>query len=180
LTPRLVPWIIVAHPSSLPALVISTIREASMEYEISVERVEPRTIASVRRRATQQQLSTVVPAACGDVWNFVRANGIAQPGRLVALYRDGGDGQLDVEVGVEVGGPFTGTGEFSCSAIPGGVVATTVHLGPYNRLGEAHKAICQWCKQNHHKMAGLNYEIYGHWDDDPAKLRTDVFYQLED
>lgn len=102
-----------------------------MAYEISVERLEPRTIASVRRRARQDQLSTVVPAACGDVWNFVRANGIAHPGRHVALYREGEGGELDVEVGVEVGGPFTGDGKVSCSAIPGGTVATTVHLGPY-------------------------------------------------
>jgi effector-binding domain-containing protein len=151
-----------------------------MAYEIAIERVEPRAIASVRRRATLEQLSTVVPAACGDVWNFIRANGIANPGRHVAVYREGDDGQLDVEVGAEVAGPFTGDAEVTCSAIPGGAVATTVNLGPYSRLGEAHEAICQWCQHNRHELTGLNWEIYGHWDDDPAKLRTDVFYLLED
>jgi effector-binding domain-containing protein len=150
-----------------------------MAYEISIERLEPRTIASVRRRARQDQLSAVVPAACGDVWNFVRANGIADPGRLVALYREGEGGELDVEVGVEVGGPFAGDGEFSCSAIPGGTVATAVHLGPYHRLGEAHEAICRWCQDHQHELAGLNWEIYGHWVDDPAQLRTDVYYLLK-
>jgi effector-binding domain-containing protein len=149
-----------------------------MTYEISVERVEPRTIASVRRRATLEQLPAAVPAACGDVWNFIRANGIAQPGRNLAVYREGEDGQLDVEVGVEVAGPFAGDGEVSCSATPGGTVATTVHLGPYHRLGEAHDAVFQWCQHSHQKLAGLNWEIYGHWDDDPAKLQTDVFYLL--
>jgi hypothetical protein len=29
-------------------------------------------------------------------------------------------------------------------------------------------------------MTGVDWEIYGHWDDDPAKLRTDVFYLLAD
>ena len=122
----------------------------------------------------------MVPAACGEVWNFVRANGIAQPGCHVALYREGEDGHLDVEIGVEVGSPFAGHGDVSCSAIPGGTVATTVHLGPYHWLGEAHEAICRWCRHHHHEPAGLNWEIYGHWDDDPAKLRTDVFYLLGD
>jgi hypothetical protein len=25
----------------------------------------------------------------------------------------------------------------------------------------------------------INWEIYGHWDDDPSKVRTDVFYFLD-
>jgi hypothetical protein len=24
----------------------------------------------------------------------------------------------------------------------------------------------------------VSWELYGHWEDDPAKLRTDVFYLL--
>ena len=150
-----------------------------MAYEIRVEDVEPQTIASVRRRAKIPQLSTVVPAACGEVWNFVQTAGIPDPGRHVAVYRDGGDGQLDVEIGVEVASPFTGDGTFSCSATPAGTVATTVHIGPYNRLGEAHEAIARWCRDHHRDPAGINWEIYGHWDNDPEKLRTDVFYLLD-
>jgi hypothetical protein len=87
-----------------------------MAYEIAIERAEPRTIASVRRRATLEQLPTVIPAACGDVWNFIRAHGIANPGRHVAVYREGGDGQLDLEVGAEVAGPFTGDARIRTSA----------------------------------------------------------------
>jgi effector-binding domain-containing protein len=150
-----------------------------MAYEIRVEHVEPRTIASVRRRATIPQLPAVVPPACGEVWDYIRAAGIEHPGRNLAVYRDGEEGQLDVEVGVEVAGPFTGDGTVSCSATPAGTVATTVHLGPYDRLGEAHEAIVRWCRDHHHDPAGPNWELYGHWDDDPEKLRTDIFYLIE-
>jgi effector-binding domain-containing protein len=150
----------------------------SMVHEIRFEHVEPRTIAAVRRRATIPQLSTVVPAACGEVWNFTKTAGIERPGRHVAVYRDGGDGRLVVEVGVEVDSPFTGDGNVFCSATPGGTVATTVHIGPYDRLGEAHEAVLRWCRDNHHDPAGPNWEIYGHWDDDPEKLETEVFYLL--
>jgi effector-binding domain-containing protein len=150
-----------------------------MAYEIRVEEVEPRTIAAVRRRATIPQLSTVVPAACGEVWNFARTAGIERPGRHVAVYRDGGDGQLDVEIGVEVEGPFTGDGNVSLSATPAGTVAMTVHIGPYDRLGEANEAILEWCRDNHRDPAGPSWEIYGHWVEDPEKLETEVFYLLE-
>ncbi|MDB5328046.1 MAG: Bacterial transcription activator, effector binding domain, partial [Phycisphaerales bacterium] len=34
-----------------------------------------------------------------------------------------------------------------------------------------------------HAMAGPNWELYGHWDqswnDDPSKIRTDVYYLLK-
>ena len=149
-----------------------------MAYEIRVEQVEPRTIASVRRRAAIRELSAVIPSACGEVWNFIRAAGIADPGRNLAVYRACDEGRLDVEVGVEVTGAFPGDSAISCSVTPGGPVATSVHFGPYNRLGQAHEAILRWCRDHDRTLAGPSWEIYGHWDDDPAKLRTDVYYLL--
>ena len=57
-----------------------------------------------------------------------------------------------------------------------------MHFGPYNRLGEAHQAIRDWCANHGYSLAGPNWEIYGHWLDawnaDPGQIRTDVFYLL--
>ena len=89
------------------------------------------------------------------------------------------DGEINLEVGVEVTQAFTGNDQVVCSSTPAGLVATTAHFGPYHRLGDAHDAICKGCKENGHALAGPNWEIYGHWEDDPAKLRTDVFYLLQ-
>ena len=44
-----------------------------MEYDIRFEYLDSRPLAVVRRRASQQELSKVVPEACGAVWNVVRA-----------------------------------------------------------------------------------------------------------
>jgi effector-binding domain-containing protein len=61
-------------------------------------------------------------------------------------------------------------------------VATTVHLGPYQKLGEAHGAIKEWCARNGYALASPKWEIYGHWleewNKDPSKILTDVFYLL--
>ena len=81
-------------------------------------------------------------------------------------------------MGVEVGAPFEGSDGVLCSELPGGLVATTMHLGPYDRLGEAHDALHRWCRENGHALAGPSWEVYGHWDDDPERLRTDIFYLL--
>jgi hypothetical protein len=150
-----------------------------MEYVIRLEQLSSRPLAVVRRRARSQDLSNVVPDACGTVWGVVRAQHITGAGRQVAVYLDG---QINLEVGVELNAPFAGYGEVVGSATPPGLVATTTHYGRYGLLHEAHEAIRLWCGNNGHTLAGPNWEIYGHWKDewnsDSTKISTDIFYLL--
>lgn len=136
-------------------------------------------LAVVRRRASRDELTRVVPEACGIAWNLAKARGIAC-GRLVALYLDD---QINLEVGVELDTPIVGDGDLVASSTPAGTVASTVHYGPYNRLGEAHRAVRDWCEENGYRLTGPNWEIYGHWEDEwtehPERIRTDVFYLVE-
>ena len=146
-----------------------------MQYQVHVEQVEPQLTAVIRLRADPSYFSQVVPQACGEVWNYFRSSGLPRPGRHLALYLDE---QGNIEVGAEVGQPFTGNDRVVCSSTPGGRVATTAHLGPYDRLGGAHDAVRKWCAAHGQALAGPFWEVYGHWTDDPAQLRTDVFYLL--
>lgn len=146
-----------------------------MQYVVNLTSVTATSLLVVRRRSKLTELSKVVPDACGAVWDFIRRSQIASHGRNVAVYLND---RIDMEVGVEVDGNAAAGGEVILSATPAGTVATTTHLGLYTRLPEAHQAIRQWCSANHHRLAGQNWEVYGHWIDDPEKLRTDVFYLL--
>jgi effector-binding domain-containing protein len=58
-------------------------------------------------------------------------------------------------------------------------VATTFHIGDYGGLGAAHEAVRDWCARTGRELAGPSWEVYGHWSDDPAKRRTDVFWLLK-
>jgi effector-binding domain-containing protein len=150
-----------------------------MEYVIRLEQLCSRPLAVVRRRAGSHELSKVVPDACGTVWGVVRAQQITGAGRHVAVYLDD---QINLEVGVELDAPFAGHGEVVGSATPPGLVAATTHYGPYGLLHEAHRAIRLWCGNNGYTLAGPNWEIYGHWQNewnsDPTKICTDAFYLL--
>jgi hypothetical protein len=103
----------------------------------------------------------------------------------VVLYEDG---VPDIQVGVAVGftaafvpiavavaddGPPVGA-----SVLPAGVGCWTLHVGPYHELGPAHGAVRRWCAANGHELAGPHWEIYRDWNDDPAKLETEVWYLL--
>ncbi len=153
---------------------------SAMNYDVRLETIlTPLPLAVVRRRASARQLAQVVPDACGVVWGVIRAQQVKGAGRHVAIYLDS---QINLEIGVELETPFAGHGEVVGSALPTGTVATTVHFGPYHRLHEAHQAIRDWCADHGHSLAGPNWEIYGHWQEawnnDPARIRTDVFYLL--
>jgi effector-binding domain-containing protein len=135
-------------------------------------------LAVIRRQASASDLARVVPECCGLVWDVVRAQQV-KAGRHVAVYWDG---SIRLEVGVELFGPFSEDGAVVRSATPAGAVASATHFGPYAGLGAAHDSVRRWCAANNHRLAGPNWEIYGHWERewnaDPSRIRTDVYYLL--
>ena len=135
-------------------------------------------VAVVRRRARPATLNHVVPECCGLVWNALRAQEL-KPGRNVAIYWDG---EIRLEAGVELDVPFREEGEVVRSATPAGQTASATHYGPYDQLGSTHRAIVEWCRAHGYRLVGPSWEIYGHWtdawNDDPTRIRTDVFYQV--
>ena len=145
---------------------------------VRLERLDSVPLAVIRRQARASELARIVPECCGRVWEAVRAQQ-TRAGRHVAIYWDG---SIRLEVGVELHGAFVESGEVVRSATPAGSVASATHLGPYGGLGAAHDAVRTWCRENHHRLAGPSWEIYGHWqaewNDDPSRIRTDVFHLL--
>jgi effector-binding domain-containing protein len=147
-------------------------------YEVQLQQLESIPLAVIRRQASAAELSRVVPECCGIVWNNLRAQHV-KGGRHVAIYWDG---TIRLEVGVELSGPFAEDASVVRSATPAGMVASVTHRGQYSDLGAAHEAVRDWCKATNHRLAGPNWEIYGHWqpewDADPSQIRTDVFYLI--
>jgi effector-binding domain-containing protein len=150
-----------------------------VEHTVRLERRSGQPLAVVRRRAAPAELSRVVPEACGVVWNALRAQGVTGAGRHVAVYLDG---EINLEVGVELDAPFAGGGEVVSSATPAGDVACVTHHGPYGQLHAAHEAVRRWCASHGRTPAGPSWEVYGHWQDewnrDPSRITTEVCYLL--
>ena len=85
---------------------------------------------------------------------------------------------MNADFGVEVTREFAGSGEVRPVRTPGGEAAVVRHVGPYDGLAQAHRAIHEWAKESGRALAGTSWEIYGDWNDDPAKLETLVMYLL--
>jgi effector-binding domain-containing protein len=144
-----------------------------MGYTVTVQQVRPQWIAAARGAYNPGGVSATMLGLLGKAWDFIKQSGMKSDGHNVAIYRHD-----CIEAGARVLEKFEGLGEIACVATPSGVTAMVAYLGPYERLGEVHAAIRDWCAENGREMEGTNWEIYGHHEEDPARRRTDVYYLL--
>src|SRR6267378_1424254 len=59
-----------------------------MRYQIELTHSKPIITAVIRNRVPAKELAQFVPAACGEVWSFIRSAGLPRPGRHLTLYSD--------------------------------------------------------------------------------------------
>jgi effector-binding domain-containing protein len=154
-------------------------RAISMTYLVSVQHVEPRAFAAVRGTMPLRDVPSRFRELLDPVYAAARSGAISLDGQNIFVYRANQPGIADVEFGVGARNEFAPVGRVTYSSVPGGEVATTTHWGNYAKLGAAHDAVVAWCVAGGRKLTGVSWEVYGHWNDDPAKLRTDVYHLLQ-
>jgi effector-binding domain-containing protein len=152
-----------------------------MSYEIVTDVAVARPMAAVRRQVHVGSVSGAWRPALDQVWAFLRRHdGLRTDGHNIFVYhhpmRPGEP--MAVEFGVEVTGPFVGEGDVVFTRTPAGQVLTTLHVGPYDRLSEAHAAIEAWRAEHGGALGGVSWEIYGDPGDDPSRLEVRVVYLL--
>jgi len=149
------------------------------QYNVNVHTVAARQLAVVQQRLQWNELGSKLIPLLDRVYIQVHAGKIIQHGQNVFVYRDATQEGVTVEVGVEVSGPFEDVEDVVYASTPAGEVASVLHVGPYADLGKAHDALVRWCDELQRPRANVYWEVYGDWEEDPAKLETEVFYLLE-
>lgn len=116
-----------------------------MPYDVQIRQVPQQTFAAVRGQANARNIGDRIIALLSEVWDVLKGTGVRDTGHNVVLYGDEAskallrtEDEVPIEVGVQVATPFESAGRVVCSVIPGGTVATVLHLGPYQKLPEAH------------------------------------------
>lgn len=139
----------------------------------------PRWIAAVRRRATAATVGQLIRTS--GVWDLMGAQGITSPGHNIVIYwhtltdRLDAPGGIDVDIGADVTARFDGRDGLTCVATPAGRAVHLKHFGPYDRLEHSYDAMARFVLDRGLAFGGAGWEIYGHWNDNPDLLETDVF-----
>jgi effector-binding domain-containing protein len=147
-------------------------------YDVRSEWASPRVLAAIRETTTTHRLGADIVRLLNVVWPVLREQGVRTDHNVV-VYRGGADDTLIVDVGVEALSAFEDHGKVRHVLTPSGEVATTAHFGEYADLGHAYSALDRWCADHGRSPTGVNWEVYGDWEEDPAKRRTDVYFLLD-
>jgi effector-binding domain-containing protein len=117
--------------------------------------------------AAERSLRKMIDDAVGSV-------DVAPVGHGFTLWRPMGDGRLDLEPGIVVSRVFEPIGEVVPSALPAGRTVHFLLVGSYEGLPGAWQTLFAWSAKEGHKLADINWQIYGDWNDDPARLETSL------
>ena len=148
-------------------------------YTVVESTVKPRLVAGVRAHVARGRIGLEFRRYLDQVYAAAGEGSVQLDGENIFIYRECIGDQLTVDFCVGARGPFAPLGEVQPLHTPGGVAAMTTHQGDYGRLYAANAAVSAWCRAHDRQLAGPSWEVYGHWHADPAQLRTDVYYLLQ-
>jgi len=141
------------HPVEEPSVTAADLAAASqfggsrgrirpMKYDVVVEIARPEFLAAVRATIPLIDIPRTWKPALDRVWAFLKTHGDLDPGHNLFLYHHPAHRHeaMNIDFGVRVADSFEPEGDVRCIETPAGEVAKTVHVGPYDRLGDAHNS----------------------------------------
>ena len=147
--------------------------------EITIKRVEPILIASVRKSFSKAKFDCELEIMWGEVNRYINDNGGKRTIPCMMIYHKGwtdlkkwvdtGLEQLDVEVIEPIIRPIDGNEiikVYELSAVP--KMACIVHKGPFSTISQTNEALYDWIRHNGYVADGTLREIYhkGEWATD--------------
>ncbi|HXQ46254.1 MAG TPA: GyrI-like domain-containing protein [Caulobacteraceae bacterium] len=148
-----------------------------MSYDVTVVDVAPTPLAAVRARTDRAGLGKEIPACLDQVYALVRARKTTGLGHNVVVYPAFDGSAIEILCGVQTPSPIAPEGAVIAAESPAGRAATVAYFGPYDQMHPAHEAIHRWLGAQGLK-SDVSWEVYGDWSDDPATLRTDIYYRI--
>jgi AraC family transcriptional regulator len=153
-----------------------------MTYSIVKREIPPQPVLIVRRRVKPSEIAATLAEVIGRVFQHAQRTGAAFAGPPLTRYLEWGPGLITIEAGMPLAAPVASDGDIQADTLPGGLVATTTHTGPYEKLTEAHAAIQVWIEEQGLRSAGAPWESYVTDPadyPDPADWKTEIFWPIQ-
>jgi effector-binding domain-containing protein len=152
-----------------------------MSYEIIVKDLKPQPIVSIRIKCHAAVIGSTLAEILPEVFRYIRENDMWPSGPPFTRYHGFSETDVDIEGGMPVRTALPGGGRVKAGELPGGRAVTTIHLGPYEKLPEAHDALHVWMREQQVESAGPQWEFYltdPGKEPDPNKRQTELVWPI--
>ena len=153
-----------------------------MDLEFSTTQIESQPILGIRTSAKMQDLPELLGAHFGEVYGYVTQIGQQPAGMPFSRYHSMDGESVDIECGIPINAPLDGTDRVRPGELPGGIVATVIHKGPYEGLPQTWSALFEWLGAQGLKPGGAPWEVYltdPGAEPDSSKWRTQIFFPVQ-
>lgn len=136
-------------------------KEGVMPYEVEITEASPQLVAATRISTNLRRIGQDLAAGFGTVVMAMGQAGAEGSGAPQVVYHDVPDEEADgdIEICVPVDRAFDGD-EVATRELEGGVMATTMHHGPYEQIAPAYHTLTSWISEHGHEIAGPPRETY--------------------
>lgn len=146
-----------------------------------IHRLPMRETAVIAVDVTRDELPAAIGSAIGEVEAAMTEAGVALAGPPFARYL-AFEPRVQAEVGFPVLRPAPHLGRVYPGRLPGGRVASVVHIGSFEGLEQTYGVMFRWLAELGLQPSGPIWEVY--WSDplaepDPATWRTEIFAPVE-
>ncbi len=150
--------------------------------DVQEKRLEPQPAVVIRTKARADALGPAMGELFPAVLGFVLASPAEPEGPPFCRYLAMDGEEWEIECGMAVSEAVAGEGRIEATELPGGAAVTTMHVGPYETLGQSWEVLQGWVAQNGKAAAAAPWEVY--WTDpgevqDPAQWRTEIVIPVE-
>ncbi len=132
-----------------------------MAYEVTLKDTHPQHILYRRLSVEIEGLPAAIGGTFERLYAHLAAIGVPPAGAPFVIYRsDPGSKVWDVEVCAPVSREVEAPAGLEYRTLSGGLVASTLHVGPYEQLGSAYDALAAWVGQQGYRSADAPREVY--------------------
>jgi effector-binding domain-containing protein len=147
-----------------------------MEYQISVAQHATQKALVITQSLAREDIREYLDAAFPELVALLAQRGVKAAGPPFARYRVDAD-TFHVTAGIPVPNGVEGSGRVRLDELPGGDIASTVHVGSYEELPAAFHAVIEWLPGAGYTITGDPWESYLDQPDVPQP-RTQVNFPV--
>jgi len=153
-----------------------------MSYVFGVRDLAEQKTLATRATCTHDLIASTVGSLFAKVGAKLKEFGLKMEGPPHCVYLAWREDDCDLEAGCPVSGHGPSEGDVVESRLPGGRTLVTRHVGPYDKLHDAHMACLAYADENELTLNGAPWEVYftdPDFEPDSSKWITEVCYPVE-